>query len=122
MKILDPKNAGARIKAFLLWGVLLFAVQYGSSLLLSSAPNRTLIIIAITLLFSVFAGYMTANALKNNTGDKRSSAIYGAVVPLFATLIGWAVALVTGAQLVFSVPLLPMLAGLLGGYISQRRF
>lgn len=122
MKILDPGNAGARIKAFLLWGVLLFVVQYGSGLLLTSTPNGIIIIIAVTLLFSVFAGYMTANSLKNNTGDKRSSAIYGAVVPIFATLIGWVVALVTGAPLHFSLPLLPMLAGLVGGYLSQRRF
>ena len=122
MKILDLGNAGVRIKAFLLWGVILFAVQYGSVLLLSSVPNGTLIVIAITLLFSVFAGYMTANALKNNTGDKRSSAIYGAVVPLFAICVGWVVGLVTGAPLSFSIPLLPMLAGLIGGYISQRRF
>lgn len=122
MKILDSGNAGARIKAFLLWGTLLFVAQYVASLLFADSPSGAVIVIAVALIFSVFAGYMTANTLKNNTGDKRSSAIYGAVVPIFATLLGWIVGFVTGAPMSFSLPLLPMAAGLAGGYISQRRF
>lgn len=122
MKILDTANTGARLKAFLLWGVLLFVVQYVSSMFLAGSPSGTVIIIAITLLFSAFAGYMVANALKNNTGDKRSAAIYGAVVPIFATILGLLVAYLTSEELNFSLPLLPMLAGLVGGYLSQRRF
>lgn len=122
MKILDLGNAGVRIKAFLLWGTLLFVVQYLAILLFADSPSGALIVIAVTLISSVFAGYMTANMLANNTGGKRSSALYGAVVPIFATFLGWIVGTVTGAPLNFSLPLLPMLAGLAGGFLSQRRF
>lgn len=121
MKIWDPKNTGARLKVFLLWGVLLFVFNYISINFFS--PSMGVGVAAIlSLLFAGFAGYMAAGALKNKTGDKWSSAGYGAVVPIFATLIGWIVALITSLPLDIQLPLLPMLAGLVGGYISQRRF
>lgn len=123
MKILDTRNAGPRLKVFLLWGTLLFIVQFVSGLVFSSLGDSGLMLaIAVSLLFAGFAGYMAANALQNNTGDKRSSAIYGAVIPIFAMILSLVVNFFMGNQVEFNLPLLPILAGLAGGFISQKRF
>src|SRR5689334_18282249 len=114
MKVLDTGNAPQRLKVFLLWGVVLLIVQIvGKSLALPNT-NGNLVVIIFTLLFTGFAGYMTAGALKNNTGDKRPSTIYGALPPIFAEILGWVVALLMGTSINFELPLLPMVAGIIG--------
>lgn len=120
MKVLDSKNAPARLKAFLIWGGFLAVVEFISSLIFYSFTNALLYMAAINIIASVFAGFKVASSLKGKTGDNHSSAIYGAIVPVFASGILFVVNMFFGVTH-FNFPLLPMLAGLIGGFISQRK-
>src|SRR5258708_6589128 len=121
MKILDMGNAPKRLQVFLIWGAVIFIFQLVGGMIFSPNTNGGLIMILLNLLISGFAGFMTAGALKNNTGDKKPSTIYGALPPIFALIISWVVGFFMNQPLSFHLPLLPMVAGLIGGYLSQRR-
>ncbi len=118
MKILDPQNAPARIKAFAIWGVFLWAVEMIATLVMG---NR-FVVAGVNIIASGIAGFFTAQALKGKTGDNNSSALYGALPPVFAMAINLIILLVTGQTLNgLSLPLIAMVAGAIGGFISQRK-
>lgn len=117
MKVLDPQNAPARIKAFAIWGIFLWAVD----MLATLAVGNIFVIAGINIIASGIAGFFTAKALKGKTGDNNSSALYGALPPVFAMAINLIIILVTGQPLHgLSLPLVAMVAGAIGGFISQR--
>lgn len=120
MKILDPQNAGARLKTFAFWGVILWLTEFVSSLITAETSYGRVIVAIIVICLAFLAGYMTAKALKGKTGDNNSSALYGAVPPIFAMGISIVFILLMGQPLNLSLPLIPMISGGLGGFISQR--
>jgi hypothetical protein len=121
MKILDTANAGTRLKAFSIWGGFLWLVEAGTAVVLAGNQNGIFIVAGINILASGFAGFMTAKALKGKTGDSNSSALYGALPPVFAMGISLVILLATGQPFTgLSLPIIAMVSGLIGGLISQR--
>lgn len=121
MKILDPQNAGVRLKTFILWGSFLWLVQFLAGMLVGGMQFGILIVVLAVIAASFFAGMMTAKALKGKTGDHHSSAMYGAVPPMFAVGVNLILAFFMQQPIsIASLPLIPMAAGALGGFVSQK--
>ena len=110
--------SGREFKVYALWGILLFIISVVSVNIIGETNGVLLIILTIS---SLFTGYMAARALKNYKNIRFSSLYNGGIIPVYSAILITIFLYFVKGKFDFELPILQIIAGIIGGYFASKR-
>ncbi len=117
-----PGEMGRRAKYLFMWGAILFVAQTALVLggVMLAGVLGALIGAVLSLPIAALAGYQTVKGLKP-TNPGKIVIVFGGMPPIVAAMLSTLLALVLSGLFGYQTPFLPIIAGLVGGYIAYKK-